>query len=75
MDIEKLKAYFRFYDDTYAKLADALGINKATACMKMNGSNQFKRDEIEIVIKRYNMKAYDVMEIFFPNILKKLNII
>lgn len=53
------------YGDTYETLAKGLNMSVQTLCNKTFGKTEFSRSEIEGMIKRYNLTASEVMEIFF----------
>lgn len=65
MKTSKLKGKLVENGDTYERLAAALGITSKTLSFKINGQSEFNRDEIQGIIKRYNLSASEVLDIFF----------
>lgn len=61
----KLKGKMVERDDTLESLANALNITVKTLSFKVNGKSEFSRDEIETIVKRYDLSPEDTMNIFF----------
>ena len=61
----KLKGKMVERDDTLESLANALNITGKTLSFKVNGKSEFSRDEIETIVKRYDLSPEDTMNIFF----------
>lgn len=53
------------FEDTIEELAEYLGISRQTLYSKMQGKSEFKRDEIDKIITRYNLTPEETHEIFF----------
>lgn len=53
------------FGDTYEDLAKALKVSVQTLCNKTAGKTEFLRNEIEIIIERYQLTPCEVIEIFF----------
>lgn len=51
--------------DNQVRLAEALNITKNAMCLKLQEKNDFKRSEIEIIAKRYELTSDEIKEIFF----------
>ena len=62
---DRLKEIIKTYNDSFAELADALGISYQSLNKKLNGHVDFKRIEIKIIKERYMLSAEDVDYIFF----------
>lgn len=60
-----LKAKMVLFGDTVSTLAQALGINRQNASVKINGKRDFKQTEIAKIVERYKLSFEDMMAIFF----------
>lgn len=65
MNKKELHAFMVRFGDTGETLAEALGINRTTLSMKMNGQRSFTQTEIAIIIRRYSLTHEEVIRIFF----------
>ena len=65
MDVNLLKSKMALYGDNQVKLAEALNITTNSMCKKLQEKNEFKRSEIEIIAKRYELTSDEIKEIFF----------
>lgn len=62
---DRLKEIMRYFDDSYFKLADAIGISYQSLSKKLNNHVDFKRSEILKIKYRYNLDAEQIDYIFF----------
>ena len=62
---DRLKEVMRYFDDSYFKLADAIGISYQSLSKKLNNHVDFKRSEILKIKYRYNLDAEQIDYIFF----------
>lgn len=67
LQTNKLRAKIVENGDNYNSLATYLGITEKTFCFKINNKSEFTRGEIAKIIKKYNLSAEDVFDIFFTN--------
>jgi hypothetical protein len=67
MNPKELKAAMKRNDDTQEKLAEALFLHISGVNDRINGRVEFRRSEINIIRKRYNLSAEDTMRIFFDD--------
>lgn len=59
--------------DNQGDLANMLGLSSSGLSVKVKGTVDFKRNEIELMILRYNLSPEDVQRIFFaPNVTQKV---
>ena len=65
MNTNELKAEMKRNDDTQEKLAEALGLNISGVNDRINGRVEFRRSEINIIRRRYNLSPEDTVRIFF----------
>lgn len=65
MNSNELKAVMKRNSDTQEKLAEALGLQTSGVCDRINGNIEFRRSEINIIRKRYNLTDSDTVKIFF----------
>lgn len=63
-----LKAKMVLNGDTIQTLADAIGINRVNASMKVNGKREFKQQEIGVIVKRYKLTYEEIEGIFFTGL-------
>ena len=54
--------------DTIQTLADALGVNRQNASIKINNKREFKQSEIALIASRYKLTYEEVECIFFPDV-------
>lgn len=59
-----LKAKMVLHGDTIQSLAQAIGINRQNASLKINGKRCFKQDEIAVIAWRYKLTPQEVKAIF-----------
>lgn len=71
MNKRKLESKMVLYGDNGQKLADYLGIARATLSSKLNETNgaQFKQGEIKKIKERYELTSEEVSEIFFTPVV------
>lgn len=65
MDKNLLIYYMKRAEDSTDDLAAALGIHPLTLRDKINGKTEFKKSEIEAVIRRYDLTPEEVFKVFF----------
>ena len=65
MNCNLLKFYIKENHDTVSTLALALSIHYVTLTLKLNGKREFSKHEIEVISKRYNFDAEQMMKVFF----------
>lgn len=65
MNTNKLKAVMKLNEDTQEKLAEALGLKASGVCERINGNVDFRRSEINLIRKRYNLSNEETISIFF----------
>lgn len=53
------------YEDSLETLAKHLGVTRQTLSQKIDGTTEFKRNEIEKIIVRYELTPEETREIFF----------
>lgn len=61
----ELKAMMALHGDTQEDLAKFLEKTPQSISSKINGTQEFKRPEIEKIAIRYQMTAEDIQRIFF----------
>lgn len=67
---EYLKYIMREHGDNVQTLSAAMGIHESTLYMKIRVNNaarkqEFKRDEIELIYKRYGLTPSELVKMFF----------
>lgn len=67
MNTNELKAEMKRNGDTQEQLAVALGLQPSGVCERVNGRIEFRRSEINIIRKRYNLSDKDTARIFFDD--------
>ena len=67
MNKNELKAEMKRHDDTQEKLAEALFLTVSGVNDRINGRVEFRRSEINVIRKRYNLPAEDTIRIFFTD--------
>lgn len=66
MNAKLFRSIMVLHDDTNKSLADFLGISEQTVCNKINeNGTEFRQGEIAAIVKRYNLTAEQITEIFF----------
>lgn len=65
MNTSLLKSYIVRHNDTQTSLAKYLGISLSTLNAKINGSVDFRQNEIMAIKKCYDLSASEVDRIFF----------
>ncbi|MBQ1791225.1 MAG: helix-turn-helix transcriptional regulator [Oscillospiraceae bacterium] len=65
MNSNLLKAEMVKNGDTQTKLAEALGMTTSCLNQRINGSVDFRKNEINEIRKRYHLTAEQTIEIFF----------
>lgn len=53
------------HEDSVEDIAEYLGISRQTLSNKTEGKSEFKRDEIDAIISRYNLTPEETHEMFF----------
>lgn len=66
-DKNELRAAMARYGDRQEDLANTLGLTTSGLSVKVNGAVDFKRNEIELIMLRYNLSPDEVQRIFFAN--------
>ncbi|MBQ2396508.1 MAG: DUF739 family protein [Bacteroidales bacterium] len=61
----KLREEIRKKFKNLGEFADAVGIDRSTLSMKINGKTAFRQDEIEKICKLLNISIEQVYEYFF----------
>lgn len=61
----RLKEYMSYYDDNFQSLAEFMGISYQSLSKKLNNHVDFKRTEILMIKRRYNLTPEQVDYIFF----------
>lgn len=64
-DKNEFKAMLAKNGENQGDLANTLGLTSSGLSVKVNGTVDFKRNEIELMILRYNLSPEDVQRIFF----------
>lgn len=66
MNAKLFRSIMVLHDDTNKSLADFLGVSEQTVCNKINeNGTEFRQGEIAAIVKRYNLTAEQITEIFF----------
>lgn len=66
MQPKLFKSKMALHDDTYISIANDLKINRMTLAEKVEGvKSQFKQNEIDFFINRWNLTPHEVVQIFF----------
>jgi hypothetical protein len=55
------------FGDKQDDLASVLGLSPSGLSVKMNGTVDFRRNEIELILLRYRLSADEVRRIFFAD--------
>lgn len=63
----ELKAVMARFGDKQDDLANVLGLASSGLSMKMTGRVDFRRNEIEMIITRYQLTPDEVRRIFFAD--------
>ena len=61
----RLKEYMSYYDDNFQSLAEFMGISYQSLSKKLNNHVDFKRTEILMIKRRYNLTPEQIDYIFF----------
>jgi DNA-binding Xre family transcriptional regulator len=61
----KLREEIRKKFKNLGEIADAVGIDRSTLSMKINGKTAFRQDEIEKICKLLNISIEQVYDYFF----------
>ena len=69
LDKNAFKAAIVGHGDRQEDLAQALGMSPATLSAKINGTQDFRRHEIERIATRYNLTIQEAGRIFFTDIV------
>ncbi len=68
MNKELLRSIMVLHGETYADLANLLGISKTSLSTKINAAGtEFKQSEIAKIRKHYKLKPKEVIAIFFAD--------
>ena len=74
MNSKLLRSLMVLHGDTNASLAAYLGITENSVSNKINeNGTEFKQREISKIMRRYNLSADQVCEIFFEELVSKLD--
>lgn len=66
MNVKLFRSIMVLHNDTNKTLADFLKVSEQTVCNKINeNGTQFKQNEIAKLVKRYNLTAEQISDIFF----------
>lgn len=65
MNTQALKAAMALHGDTLADLSRTIGTTPGTASLKCTGKSEFTQNEIQAIVKRYNLTDEQVVNIFF----------
>ena len=68
LDKNEFRAIIARHGENQGDVALAIGMSPVTLSAKLNGNQEFKRCEIELMALRYNMTAEDVRRIFFTEV-------
>lgn len=67
MNKNLLRYFMSVNGDNQTTLAEALGMQQSALSTRMNGKTDFRKNEMEVIRKRYNLDAEKMQEIFFAN--------
>ena len=67
----ELKAAMARFGDRQEDLAAYLGMATSTLSYKINGENEFRRDEIALISQRYGFTADELQRIFFADMVNR----
>ncbi len=67
MNKNLLRYFMSVNGDNQTTLAEALGMQQSALSARMNGKTDFRKNEMEVIRKRYNLDAEKMQEIFFAN--------
>ena len=66
MNTKLFRSIMVLNNDTNKSLAEFLNLSEQTVCNKINENDtEFKQGEIKMIIKRYNLTADQIADIFF----------
>jgi hypothetical protein len=65
MDKELLEYHMKKNGDNQCTLSQAIGMSQASFSERMNGHTEFRKNEMNIICKRYNLSAEEIKAIFF----------
>ena len=65
MKVNVFNSKMALFEDNIETLAEYLGITRQTLSSKIEGTSEFKRDEIDKIITRYKLTPEETHEIFF----------
>lgn len=66
-DKNELKAAMARFGDKQDDLANVLGLSSSGLSVKINGSVDFRRNEIELIMLRYKLSSDETRRIFFAD--------
>ena len=69
MNSNLLKATIIKNGDTQEKLAKDMGLQTSALNMRINGTIEFRRNEIIFIKQRYNLSSDEIDSIFFDEIV------
>lgn len=67
MNSNELRSVMAKHGDNGQKLAEALGRSPQAVSCKLNSKRKFTLEEIQVMIKRYDLAPEDVQLIFFTS--------
>ena len=62
-----LRYFMGAHGDRQSDLADALHLPQSALSSRMNGKTEFRRSEMMIIWKRYDLSAENMLAIFFAS--------
>ena len=67
MNKKEFLSRMKKYGDTQATLGEALGLPQSAISGRINGTIEFKKSEINLIRKRYELSDSDTILIFFTD--------
>lgn len=66
-NIKLLKSKMALFGDTIGNLSEELRKSRPAVSTKVNGEREFKQDEIQFIMNRYQLTPQEVVAIFFTD--------